>query len=781
MDSNERIVGAQEQQSVAWRQAEEQATGQQVQGQQTVAMQQTAGQAQQQVAGQAQQQVAWQQAASQNVAPQPEPVRKKTNIEYLIATILMSVVGGGFLLTALVLFGMNFLNDWVMSLALFAGSLAVLLVAEIILSRKWPRLGQTLSAIAIAALYLSTLVTYLSLHLMSMEVAAGIVIVTTFAAVILGRERDSLMHRLLGIVACSLCIYPMSDLTLTNGEVLVVFLVYFVMNAFCICIPVRKHRIGVGIFHLYVNAITMPWMLGFLVDREGYPYPLIAVGVLVFIVLQQWIFLCQCRVRRKRMNQGERVGKAGSIAAYLIHSLVTCVCATCYLLATYTYVSDEIELDAAMMVVSLAFPLFCAAALAVVVLVLTLLNMLLLRKCEEKWILWYLAAFFIPLMFAVMDMQVGFAYVVALTVTMLLMKLLSFAAGRSLYGLDIVLTSLSCILLFVFQDDLLSSYVLLAGLLVSVFLVHGPKTYLELILSFALAIYAWVQLPTVLGLPAFAGILFVCVLLFNNLPYARGKGIKGYNWTVFAGEVIAYVYLAAPIYRGLYLTYFCMAVFGLAYVVLTSQNKYYFDMKHRSILYAVFLTYMALILRANASIVNSILLMVVALVCVCIGFLCKELVTRIYGLILSLLVCAKIVLYDYFDIPVLQKTILFFVVGIVALAIAAIYMILEKKTQGKREAQPLQTARAQGDVLVKQSTADEGNAAVGYGVPEAREAVTNQKTVVGEDSATGMITPEESTAAQGQEREQCLSAQESPLAEQSIPTGQEELGDETNG
>ena len=42
--------------------------------------------------------------------------------------------------------------------------------------------------------------------------------------------------------------------------------------------------------------------------------------------------------------------------------------------------------------------------------------------------------------------------------------------------------------------------------------------------------------------------------------------------------------------------------------------------------------------------------------------------------------CGKIALYDYWGAPVLQKTVLFFAVGVIALAIAGIYIVLEKNT-----------------------------------------------------------------------------------------------------
>ena len=117
-----------------------------------------------------------------------------------------------------------------------------------------------------------------------------------------------------------------------------------------------------------------------------------------------------------------------------------------------------------------------------------------------------------------------------------------------------------------------------------------------------------------------------------------------------------------------------MFVFVLAYLVLTLQ-----EFKHRELILVIFLTYMALIVKTNIPVINSILIMLIALVSVTAGFVKKDKPVRIYGLVLSLCTCGKIALYDYWGAPILQKTILFFVVGVIALVIAGIYIILEKK------------------------------------------------------------------------------------------------------
>ena len=122
-----------------------------------------------------------------------------------------------------------------------------------------------------------------------------------------------------------------------------------------------------------------------------------------------------------------------------------------------------------------------------------------------------------------------------------------------------------------------------------------------------------------------------------------------------------------------------MLVFGLATIVLGFQEKYHMNFSFKGMITAVFLTYMAFIVKTQLPVINSILMMLVALISVAAGFVEKKKNIRIYGLVLSILVCGKIVLYDFMSVPTLQKMLLFFAVGVIALLIAGISIVLEKK------------------------------------------------------------------------------------------------------
>jgi uncharacterized membrane protein len=171
------------------------------------------------------------------------------------------------------------------------------------------------------------------------------------------------------------------------------------------------------------------------------------------------------------------------------------------------------------------------------------------------------------------------------------------------------------------------------------------------------------------------------MLLFNHFDRFKGRYIAVFNGTALAVQTVCYLCLLNPIYRNAYITYLCMLVFGIATIVLLFQPRYNMNFKYKSLVLAVFMTYMGLILKSSEPILNSIIIMVVALVCVGLGFCNKEKYLRIYGLVLALLTCAKITLYDFMDAATLQKIILFLAVGFIALIIAGIYIILEKKEQ----------------------------------------------------------------------------------------------------
>jgi hypothetical protein len=308
-----------------------------------------------------------------------------------------------------------------------------------------------------------------------------------------------------------------------------------------------------------------------------------------------------------------------------------------------------------------------------------------IKKIPEKWYAYLYVNFMLFTIYILrfFDMTTlengeGLDNVICIFVLLMLSKLLLLKRDNLLIKIcDGVLTFMLCMGLM--YSNGIVSYILIVMALISVACISRWNTYNEIILTGAITYYAAARMPSVLKLPVIVGILFMAMLLFNHVSRYRGKNIILFNIFAFIVQAICFVMLVNPIYRNAYITYLSMLVFGVATIVIMLQPAYNMDFKFKNIVLAVFLTYMGLIFKSGVPILNSIILMIVALICVGVGFVIREKPLRIYGLILALCICVKIVLYDFMDAANLQKIILFFAVGVIALIIAGIYIILEKK------------------------------------------------------------------------------------------------------
>lgn len=593
----------------------------------------------------------------------PEP--KKQNAEYVIATIALSVVGGIFILTALVLLGMYFMNGWIKGISLYVVSLGVVLIAELLIRRKLPKLAGIFSAIGVAALYLSTMINTLSLHNFGILPAAVIIAVITVGTVLLSRKRESLVHRLLGIAACWLCAYPLFGAQMfSEAEVLLVLALILVLSVLSICVPVRKYHTATQLIQLVSTSVLFPVTVSSMTDTQEMPVWVTAAAFGSFFLIAHLILVIQSRYAAKEIQTGHTVNENGLSALYIVF-LIDAGLTAGTAMNTYWRTSES---SAYIGIAALTGMAFVIAALSVIA----------MCTIQRKWLPCYFFSFVTVCAFTVIEHN--WPVLICLTVLLVATKVLTRFAEGGLKALDAILTTVYCIMLLGNGKETPYAYLLLAVTILSMFLVYGWTTYQEILLTFSLAFFAAVNLMPMLKLPAFSGILFVSILLFNNVNYMRGKNILVYNVFVLVGQIGALIGLANPVYRNSYLTYLCMFVFVLAYLVLTLQEKYYKNFKHRELIIVIFLTYMALVVKTNVPVVNSILIMLIALVSVTSGFLKKDKPVRIYGLVLSLCTCGKIALYDYWGVPVLQKTILFFIVGVIALVIAGIYIVLEKNT-----------------------------------------------------------------------------------------------------
>ncbi len=600
---------------------------------------------------------------SQPPMPVRTTIQKKSSAEFTIGAAVLSVVGGGFILAALVTLGMTFMEGMVKGLCLYGVSLLFLLVSELVLYRKWPKLGATFSAIGIGGLYLSTIVNYLGLHNFSLWVTLGIIVGITLFVVLLSRRRDSNLYRIIGIIAGYLCFFAVES-NISETEFYAVTGMILFWNTLCIVIPVRKTGTGMRITHIVLNTIfAILFMLRVREICDFGEFPIL-IFIVSSIVILQALFVSQvCALKKKNI---EKIS-AGFLTVYYISSFF-------YLIMVNTLVYDLLDFR---------FNAWYCYSSVIAISIISLITILVLsiKKCTGQGHIYLVLSLMLLLIMGCSYQE--WDYIGTLLILVLITKSVCCWKKSTAFRIaDVYLTVELCLSIASFEGVYV--YALLAGVAFSILMICYWQTYYEIILTITLVAYTATNLPFVLQLPAVVGILLVCILAFNNVKRWQGKYILLFNGLALGGQIICFLRLCSPMYQNEYITYLCMLVFGIATIGLTFQEKYQMNFSGKYLVFAIFLTYMAFIVRTNVPVVNSILLMVIALVCVGTGFVTDKKSIRIYGLVMSLVVCGKLVLYDFFKAATLQKTILFFTVGVIALVIASIYIILEKKNSNSR-------------------------------------------------------------------------------------------------
>ena len=594
---------------------------------------------------------------SANERSRPEPVlHKKSNTEFTVGAVLLSLLGGAFILAALVVLGVNYMNGFVRGMCLFAFSALFISVSELFLYRRWKMLGSVLTAVGIGGMYLSTVVNYLALHNFpawtAMLITTGIMVFV----VLLSRKRDSALYRALGLIACYLCYLPI-ELGITNAEFLAVTGMIFLVNVACALLPTRTGQIGISILQMISGAIFAQMFVWRAFWCGVFPVPRIVFVLSSFFVMQLLFIIM---MRQKKSEEGVRI-------AYWISSV--------FYLAMIYFETAMYDGEKMMFYYGLM------AGIAVI----CLLAFLALLRDGAKWHPYTLVNLTVIILAQFLGRIEGVIFLLAL---LAFAKLLSLRKPALLLKLnDAALTTIVCFKALAFRfspdrpDSQLCGNLLFAGVLLSIFFIRYYRTYYQIILTYTIAIFMTFVMPSSMKLPIFTGVLLAGMLLFNNVKKWQGKNIILFNALALSGQIVCFLLLAWPGYRNAYFTYLFMLVFGLGTIILTFHEKYHMNFRCKLMIAAVFLTYLVLIVKIELPIIKSILLMLIALAGVAAGFVEQQKSVRIYGLVLSLVVCGKIVLYDFVDAPNLQRAILLFAAGAIALVIAGIYIILEKKNQ----------------------------------------------------------------------------------------------------
>ncbi len=607
---------------------------------------------------------------------QPQPMQfqpasgARKNHEFTIGIHVFGTIGVLFVLAALILLGINYIGSLVWEMGLYVLGLLVWGVAEFVIRKKSPILSMIFSSLGIGSLYVTTMVNFLYLH--NFNGLATILITTSVTVVVLfvSRKKDAGILRIVCIGACMVSFLLMDVLNRASDMELLIYMVMIVVvQLLGILLPVKKWAYGIALGQMAGTAVfawIFAWMFAISTISTKQVMELKAlyvIGLVVFSMLIMELTVWRMPVEHEGWVKWICV-TFGIGSLLLVWAYRRCTTGF-WGWEEGTYYDLEIWIRLGVM-----------AAIAVMGGVFFFLTG---HKSYLRWIQGYFVAGAALLLF-VSGSDEQLSVTITLTILTILYKLWAYWR-KPLWTADAIITTWTA-LAALFSHDSVHGYLLLGVLLLGILLMNHWQTYFEFILTGTTIVFITMAVDNEqLQLPLIIAVMWMAALLFNCMKRFVGRGITGFNAVVLVMEVSCYIGLAFFQKFDSVLTYLILTVLGLGIILFTFQARFLRKAEEwRGLAVSVFLTYMVLvtITKFEYRITASILLMAVGLLGIVFGFRQTDRKLRIYGLVLCLMTCFKITLFD-FKVQSLQRIILFFAAGAMALFISGIYALMEKK------------------------------------------------------------------------------------------------------
>lgn len=584
-----------------------------------------------------------------------QPELKTKSVEFKIGIHVFSLIGALFILAAFVTFGFYFLKGAFQGICIYMAAFALVLFSELFLRRKMQKFAGVITGIGIGCLYAANIVNYLVLHLVNGIIAVLLTLLIAAATIWLSRKRDSVVIRLIGLIGCYVCLYPIHGFE-TELSFFVLTVILFIVNVAGVLFPNQSRAAAILAVHAALNVI----FTGALLIIAGLDH--VQATYLAALLLSSFIFMeIMAFVNRKREKDNE-IFIITSIGSGLLLFMM-------FLLETIT--GEQLV------------GLIMAAVTAAV----SMLFFLLWEKEDErKWAQVYFAAGLFLLIGAFSDQPVK------QTITVGVIFLIARIGNRQrqLTALEAI-AAVAVGLTGIGLSGSVYAYILAALLVLLSFRINKLYVFHEIVTTASVLVIwflkcEWFRLYN-WGMdgkwfyPVAVLLLMLLFLLFHHLQGLRDKKQEVYNIVslCFIG-----IFCLLPLFEGHLWTRIAIMAAGTLAAFLLLRKRYGLYWKGNTLLWAGFFSLYSITGNFGSPVVSSILIMAAAFFLVGIGFRHKEKMERITGLVLAALVCLKLVLYDFREAELLYRMIVFLIVGVMALGISFLYMFLEKKMAQKK-------------------------------------------------------------------------------------------------
>lgn len=584
-----------------------------------------------------------------------KPELKTKSVEFKIGIHVFSLIGALFILAAFVTFGFYFLKGAFQGICIYVAAFALVLFSELFLRRKMQKFAGVITGIGIGCLYAANIVNYLVLHFVNGIIAVLLTLLIAAATIWLSRKRDSVVIRLIGLIGCYVCLYPIHGFE-TELSFFVLTIILFIVNVAGVLFPNQSRAAAILAVHAALNVI----FTGALLIIAGLDH--VQATYLAALLLSSFIFMeIMAFVNRKREKDNEIFTITCIGSGFLLFMM--------FLLETVT--GEQ----------------FVGLIMAAVTAAVSMLFFLLWEKEDErKWAQVYFAAGLFLLIGAFSD------HPIEQTITVGVIFLIARIGNRQkqLTALEAI-AAVAVGLTGIGLSGSVYAYILAALLVLLSFRINKLHVFHEIVTTASVLmiwflkcewhrLYNW-GMDGKWFYPVAVLLLMLLFLLFHHLPGLRDKKQEVYNIVslCFIG-----IFCLLPLFEGHLWTRIAIMAAGTLAAFLLLRKRYGLYWKGNTLLWAGFFSLYSITGNFGSPVVSSILIMAAAFFLVGIGFRHKEKMERITGLVLAALVCLKLVLYDFREAELLYRMIVFLIVGVMALGISFLYMFLEKKMAQKK-------------------------------------------------------------------------------------------------
>lgn len=599
----------------------------------------------------------------------------KNRAEFAIGGIVLSVLGTVLILTGAIMLAVNFFDANWQGISLYAVCVLLFLFSELFIRKFVDKLSSVLTSLSIGGAFVVTLVNYFALHIYNMPTTLALLIVLSMAVGVYSYFRNNFLFSLIGYFASFTSLSLISQAS-GNAEIYMIYGIMLVSGLLWTAVPIKKHGRAFGIIQLFTSIFLVFWFTptisGFFDNYSSSSdwFRCLILTSLSYVALSVMVLLNGMRYF-KDSDEGFDDSFSISLNFYRIMFIIANVIYSIMYLVCYAAIGDEY--GAWGMVIS-----GCAVIIpnAIIAYVLYL-------KESSLWIACACAAAFTGA--TCLGWNEGkWGGVIVCFVLMSILSVLAYIKKSVGFNIaDLLFKIYLFIIMFVQiascnEEPYVMRYICIVGILLAIVLATGYKLPIQIIMTGLLAIDICTLVPEKTIPVVITLILAITVGLFHNIKWFKSDNMYAFDIPVWITLIAVTFTLYIPMFRDELSTVVLTLVFGLCIVIQYYFERYETFLAGKMLPIGIFITLYIPIFRME-NIMVSIILMSLALVCVALGFIFRQKGIRIYGLVLAILVCAKIGFYDFWSADSLIKTVMFFVVGILSLVIAGVYIVVEKK------------------------------------------------------------------------------------------------------